>query len=244
MTQKGIVLGTQQQQTDLNIEAIHQKPHTKSTLLMKNVLTDKSKVLYRGTIKIEKNAFQSQGVQRADTLLLSPEAHCDAVPILDVENDEVIGKASKKDVYEKLLTHRIVHVIVFNDKREMALQLQSKYKSFCPQHWSSAAGGHVQSGESYEQAVIREVKEETNMKVLHQELIGYQDIYESNRVIRQTRSFCIVESIGDFVIDPDGDVTEIKLIDPRDYKKYFDWGEIGEKIMKKAVELNNKYKIS
>ena|SRR3989344_7505628 len=139
------------------------------------------------------------------------------------------------DLGDKILQG--IHAFCFYGDRLVVVYVKEK------RYWAPPGGG-IEPGESYEQAVIREVKEETNMKVLHQELIGYQDIYESNRVIRQTRSFCIVESIGDFVIDPDGDVTEIKLIDPRDYKKYFDWGEIGEKIMKKAVELNNKYKIS
>ncbi|PIP55679.1 MAG: hypothetical protein COX06_01985 [Candidatus Zambryskibacteria bacterium CG22_combo_CG10-13_8_21_14_all_42_17] len=61
--------------------------------------------------------------------------------------------------------------------------------------------------------------------------------------MRQTRSFCIVEPYGDFVADADaeGDVTEIKLIDPKDYKQYFDWGEIGESIIKRVIELNYEY---
>lgn len=100
-------------------------------------------------------------------------------------------------------------------------------------------GGGIESGETYEQAVIREVKEETNMKVISQKLIGFQDIYEPDRVIRQTRSFCLVEPYGDFALDPDGEITEIKLIDPREYRKYFDWGEIGERIMKRALELKS-----
>ena len=85
---------------------------------------------------------------------------------LDVvnENDEVMDRASKREVYEKLLTHRIVHILIFNDKGEMALQLQSKYKSFCPNHWCTAAAGHVLSGESYEKAALRELEEEIGVK--------------------------------------------------------------------------------
>ncbi len=106
-------------------------------------------------------------------------------------------------------------------------------------YWTPVGGG-IESGETYEEAVVREVKEESNMKVLHQELIGYQDIYEGDKIIRQTRSFCIVEPYGEFVSDPDGDITEIKLIDPKDYKKYFDWGKIGDRIMERVLELKNK----
>lgn len=105
-------------------------------------------------------------------------------------------------------------------------------------YWTPPGGG-IELGETIDEAVIREVREETNMKVLHQELIGYQDIYEPDRIVRQTRSFCIVEPQGPFVSDPDGDVTEIKLIDPKDYKKYFDWGEIGERIVERAIEMRD-----
>ena len=97
-------------------------------------------------------------------------------------------------------------------------------------YWTPPGGG-IEQGESVEEAVTREVKEETNMKVLYQEIIGYQDIYEPEKIIRQTRSFCIVEPYGDFVADPDGDVSKIELIDPADYKKYFDWSTIGNRIM-------------
>lgn len=104
-------------------------------------------------------------------------------------------------------------------------------------------GGHIEKNERYEDTVVREVKEETNMKVLHQELIGFLDVAETDRTVRQTRSFCIVEPYGDFVADEDaeGDISEIKLIDPKDYKQYFDWGEIGDRIMHRAMELYQKY---
>lgn len=103
-------------------------------------------------------------------------------------------------------------------------------------YWTPPGGG-IEPGETYEQAVAREVKEETNMNVISQKLIGYQDIYENDRVVRQTRSVCIVEPIGEFKSDPDGDITEIKLINPSDYKKYFDWGVIGDRIMEQASEI-------
>jgi hypothetical protein len=73
--------------------------------------------------------------------------------------------------------------------------------------------------------------------VIEQRFVGYQDIFEPSRVVSQTRSVCIVEPYGPFVNDPDGDITEIRLIDPKDYKKYFDWGEIGDHTMNRVLEL-------
>lgn len=106
-------------------------------------------------------------------------------------------------------------------------------------YWAPPGGG-IEKGETIEKAVIREVTEETNMEVLSQELIGYQDIYEPDRIVRQTRSFCIVKPYGPFIADPGGDVTKIELIDPKDYKKYFDWSEIGERIMKQAIVMRDR----
>ncbi len=102
-------------------------------------------------------------------------------------------------------------------------------------------GGAIEKGETYEQASIREIKEESNMKVLHQECIGYQDIEipGEDKIVRQFRMFCIVKPYGEFESDPDGDILEIKLIDPKDYKEYIKWGEIGDRLIKRALEMKN-----
>jgi ADP-ribose pyrophosphatase YjhB (NUDIX family) len=105
-------------------------------------------------------------------------------------------------------------------------------------YWTPPGGG-IEEGEDARTAVQREVKEETNMNVLKQRFIGCQDISEPKGVVSQTRSVCIVEPCGPFVSDPDGEVTKIKLIDPKDYKDYFNWGEIGDHIMRRALELKN-----
>ncbi len=103
-------------------------------------------------------------------------------------------------------------------------------------------GGHREEGENYLQTTEREVREETNMKVLHQEIIGYSVFETPTEISKQTRSLCIVEPYGEFVSDPDGEIREIKLIDPLEYKKYFDWGETGDRIMQRAIELYSNYK--
>ncbi len=106
--------------------------------------------------------------------------------------------------------------------------------------WTPPGGG-VEDDETAEEAIIREIKEESNMKVLYHQFIGYQDITGPKEFTTQTRSFCIVEPYGDFVADPDdGEITEIKLIDPKDHQKYFNWGKIGDRIIERALELKAK----
>lgn len=82
--------------------------------------------------------------------------------ILDIVdlNDQAIGQATRDDIYKKSLCHRIVHVLIFNEDGKMALQKRSDTVSFCPGHWSTAVGGHVQSGESYVEGALREFEEE------------------------------------------------------------------------------------
>lgn len=108
--------------------------------------------------------------------------------------------------------------------------------------WNFTGGG-IEKGETFEEATVREVKEEANMRVLHQEFICCQTLSsDDGRVMRHVSSFCIVEPYGDFVSDPDEDIIEIKLIDPENYKQYFDWGKTGDLIMAKAMDMKSKYK--
>ena len=85
---------------------------------------------------------------------------------LDVvdRDDHVIGRASKEDIYKKKLLHRIVHILIFNKKGDMLLQMRSKECGYKPLHWSTAVGGHVQSGEGCEAAALREYEEELGAK--------------------------------------------------------------------------------
>lgn len=116
------------------------------------------------------------------------------------EKDEVIGRVLLDEIYDKKLTHRIVHILIFNKKGEMALHFRSSQKSFCPHHWSTPVGGHVMSGESYEEAALRESEEELGIKpkitLLH------KDMYEDQRGIK--KFLCTFKAFyeGPFKINP------------------------------------------
>ena len=100
-------------------------------------------------------------------------------------------------------------------------------------------GGTIEPGETFEGTLVREIQEESNMKILKSKPVGYQKCTDTrdNSFIFQLRYVCIVEPYGPFVSDPAGGVTEIKLIDEKDYKQYFKWGKIVERIISRAVEL-------
>jgi len=103
-------------------------------------------------------------------------------------------------------------------------------------------GGTIEKGETFEQTLKREIQEESNMEVLKFLPVGYQKVTDTrdNSFIYQLRYVCTARPYGPFVSDPAGGVTEIKLIDPKDYRQYFDWGKIGERIISRALELKGK----
>jgi isopentenyl-diphosphate delta-isomerase type 1 len=86
--------------------------------------------------------------------------------IFDVvdENDNVIGKATRKEVHNKKLIHRSVMFFIFDKKGRILVTQRTKAKDMFPEYWSITLGGHVNSGESYDEAVVREAKEEAGVE--------------------------------------------------------------------------------
>jgi hypothetical protein len=99
-------------------------------------------------------------------------------------------------------------------------------------------GGTIEHGENFLDTLKREVKEEANMAIITALPIGYQIITEpTGREIYQLRYSCKVKPYGNFEKDPAGGITAIKLIVPKLYKKYFNWGEIGDRLISRGYDL-------
>lgn len=86
----GAFFGNNNQQFDLNVESYHEKGDTESVMHHRGILQDSAKCIFRGKVSIAKDSRNSTGHQKTDVLLLGETAKCDAVPILDVQNDEVV----------------------------------------------------------------------------------------------------------------------------------------------------------
>ncbi len=74
---------------DLYSEATHKASSTECVLYNKGVLCDSARAITRGKISIEKGNSKCKAKQKSDNLLIGEHARCDAVPILEVENDDV-----------------------------------------------------------------------------------------------------------------------------------------------------------
>ncbi len=67
----------------------HQAEHCKSDLLYKGALQDKSHLVWRGMIHVDRDAQKTDGYQRDDNLLLSDTARVDSIPGLEILADDV-----------------------------------------------------------------------------------------------------------------------------------------------------------
>lgn len=95
----------------------------------------------------------------------TPAQHAEEMfPVVDAE-DNVIDARPRSEVHARDLRHRAVHVMLFNRAGEIFLQKRSMWKDRSPAKWDSATAGHVDAGESYEQAARRELREEIGAEV-------------------------------------------------------------------------------
>jgi Fe-S cluster assembly protein SufD len=85
----GLLFADGRQHLDYQTQQDHLAPHTESDLLFKSALTARARTVFRGVIHLRPQAQQTNAYQSTHSLLLSPEARADALPILEIEADDV-----------------------------------------------------------------------------------------------------------------------------------------------------------
>jgi Fe-S cluster assembly protein SufD len=85
----GVTFASDRQKISYYTLQHHKAQGTHSDLLYKEVLRDESRVVWRGMIKVDPAAQQTDGYQRSDALMLSDEARVDSIPGLEIEADDV-----------------------------------------------------------------------------------------------------------------------------------------------------------
>ena len=80
------------------------------------------------------------------------------------EDDEVIGQITRGQAHTEGHIHRSVLFYLFDRQGRIYVNQRTEDKDFYPLHWSIVFGGHVSAGQDYDQAVVREAKEEAGVK--------------------------------------------------------------------------------
>lgn len=126
-----------------------------------------------------------------------------------------------------------VYGIIFNEENKVLLV---KIKG----DWR-IPGGHIEDNETYEQALEREIFEETNVKIKFLKKIGFLEVRQiKNNFLSETFYQLIyngtIKELCERKNDPsNGEIGEIKFVNIEDFPKYIPWEEVGEKIVKDCL---------
>ena len=126
------------------------------------------------------------------------------------ENDNVIGQALRSECHgDPSLVHRVAHVMVFNSAGQLLLQKRADNKDIQPGKWDTSVGGHLDPGEDYKQAAVREMQEELGI-----ENVPLTFLYKS-----QIRNDIESENVATYLAISDGEVS----FDPQEISEVKFW---------------------
>ena len=126
-------------------------------------------------------------------------------PLIDEEGN-VIGQATRKYCHNgSMALHPVVHLHVFDADGHLYLQKRSMRKDIAPGRWDTSVGGHVDYGESLQEAIVREAREELGLHIDYEQCrFLFQYIWQSSRERELVTAFCI-EANADVIPEPDHD---------------------------------------
>lgn len=85
--------------------------------------------------------------------------------VVDEEGNKTGEIIERNEAHRKGICHRVIHVWVMNSNNELLLQKRSPTKDACPNMWHVSLGGHIESKEDNEQAIMREFSEELGLDI-------------------------------------------------------------------------------
>lgn len=147
---------------------------------------------------------------QAGAVNVHPGKAAEYFPVIQ-ENGMVIGRAERSYCHSPAKPlHPVVHLHIIDRYSRLYLQKRSMKKDIQPGKWDTAVGGHVDYGESIQEALFREAYEELGFREFNPVwLMSY--VFESDVEREMVNVFA---AVGSFSLRPDHDeVDEIKVWD-------------------------------
>jgi 8-oxo-dGTP pyrophosphatase MutT (NUDIX family) len=150
--------------------------------------------------------------------------------ISKITGEEILGYHEDNNVFSALPNDQIKSVATF-------CYFNGKFVIVNNAGLWQPVAGRIESGETPEQALVREVKEESNMQVLKYYPVGYHFCLRDGKPMYQTHYLCFTKPYGPFVSDPASEVTEIKLVSYDEINKYVLSEDIGLLMLPRCLEI-------
>jgi len=130
------------------------------------------------------------------------------------ENDRVIGQAPRSSCHgDPSLVHRVAHVLLFNSRGDLLLQKRSVCKDIQPGKWDTSVGGHLDPGETYLEAAIREMREELGVSGVPLTLLYHSKI--RNEIESENVATYLTIYDGKVIFAP-SEIDEIRFWSPQE----------------------------
>lgn len=136
------------------------------------------------------------------------------------ENDNEIGYGTIRHAVENGIVRRISRVIITNSLGEILLQKRGDVVIY-PFRWNDTVSGHVDVGETYREAAVREMKEEMGIAGIELAEVGKFYIAEDSGE-REPKAFNMLFTgtyDADPVIDPE-EVSDFRWMRENELKQW------------------------
>ena len=93
------------------------------------------------------------------------------IDIVDANGNPTGKTALKSEAHKSGLNHNTIHLWLYTDDSKILLQQRSNKKVIYPLLWDVSVAGHIDAGETFTQAAIRETKEEIGLSLNESDLV-------------------------------------------------------------------------
>jgi 16S rRNA (adenine1518-N6/adenine1519-N6)-dimethyltransferase len=137
--------------------------------------------------------------------------------------DRPISSGTKEEAWNTGAYHRIVKIFLFNPNGETLIQKRSMDCVSNPGRWDHSAAGHVDEGETYKQAALRELKEEINLTSIPLKEVMNIETHETDEPDKIKNRFnMLYEAHYDGDIHPGPEVSETRWITPKNLLQWIE----------------------
>ena len=114
------------------------------------------------------------------------------------ENDNYVGKDTRKNARKNNLIHRCTYIVVLNPKGEILVQTRALIKEYCPGYLDLVIGGVLGDGEDIDKCAERETEEEIGININNiKDKLKYIDKHFVEEDICRVWSYCYLLKLSD-----------------------------------------------